>query len=168
MIGPPQLTPEMQGRIADVAEWLVKVGGSLALMWGFLARVAKPYVEWRKRKLVESIREAVQPELTVMTSLKADHQAIVKKLDVSLARQSELFDEIELFITVIADHHDRLEEVRELLDEAGFASRDRRDPPDRERDRRRAADLALEELQGRLRRRRRQDHEVENFHYRDT
>lgn len=153
------LPPDTQQRVADTVELFVKLAGALGIVWAFLVKVAKPYREWRHRQLTAAIRTALQPELKVVSELAAANNSVSAKLMLALERQSEIFDEFDLFVVVVADNRDRMEEMKELLDEAGFASRDRRQHADR----RRRADEAMEQLQGRLIARRRKEDELRNL-----
>lgn len=151
----PQLTPDDADRIADVIEFLAKLAGGLAIVWGFIAKVLKPYVDWRRRRLVEAIRSALKAELEVISRLEERDE----KIDIVLDRQSQIFEEMDLFMLVAGDAAERLDEVQGLLDEVGFASPERRTEVGDRRaaavDRRRAAGLALEQLSHRLTARRR-------------
>lgn len=152
---PQELPPDAAQRAADVFEFLAKLAGSAAIVWGFIAKVLKPYNDWRRRRLVEAIRSALKEELEVISRLEARDE----KLDLVLERQSQIFEEMDLFMLVTGDAAERLDELQGLLDEVGFASPDRRievgDRRAAEYDRRRAASLALEQLSQRLTARRR-------------
>lgn len=154
---PPDVSPEAAQRVANALEWLAKFAGSLLALWLFIARVGKPYFEWRDRQRATTIRAVLREELACLATISEREEANGKKLDLALARQDQVFGEIDLFVTVMADNRDRIDELNELLNEAGYASRDRRIAADR----RRAADEAMAELQGRLRGRRRHDDQLQ-------
>lgn len=139
--------------VGAVVEFLAKVAGSLLIVWGFIVRVWKPFVEWRRRRLTDAIRLALKAELEAMAGLPERDQALLDKVNLALDRQEQVFSEIDLFVIVMADSRDRMDEVTDLLNVSGFASRDRR--PVERTDRRRHADEAMAELQGQLRARRR-------------
>lgn len=140
--------PDAPQRAAEVLEFLAKLAGALAIVWGFIAKVAKPFVDWRRRRLQEAIRDALRADLDPLRELPS-------RVELALERQDQVFDEIDLFLEVIADNRDRINEINGFLDEVGFASRDRRHA-----ERRRTADEAFDELQGRLRSRRRRDDDI--------
>ena len=145
---PPDLPPDATQRAADVVEFLATVAGSLLIVWGFIARIAKPFVDWRRDRLRDAIRDALKADLDPLRALPSQ----VKR---ALDRQDQVFDEIDLFVAVIADNRERLDDISSLLDEVGYASRDRRTSTER----RQLADDAFAELQGRLRSRRRKEDE---------
>lgn len=145
----PQLDPDAAQRALDVVEFLAKLGGGLLIVWGFIARVAKPFVDWRRKRLQDAIRDALKADLDPLRELP-------DRVRLALERQDQVFDEIDLFVAVMSDHRERLEEFSGLLDEVGLASRDRRVNAERQR----LADDAFAELQGRLRSRRRQDDQL--------
>ncbi len=141
----PQLPPDGADRLADILELLTKAAGLFALAGAFIQWAIKPYIKWRRARLTEAITAALEPAMqTALEPLKGP-------VMLSLERQNLIFDELDLFITIVAEHQDRQDETNTLLDEVGLASHDRRVSETR---RRRAVE-ALEELQGRARMRRR-------------
>jgi hypothetical protein len=156
---PPELPPDAAQRAADTVEYLAKFAGSLGALWLFVAKVAKPFTEWRRKQLTAAIREAMAPELAAIAEIPDRDREVNAKLMLSLERQGQVFDELDLFVLVVADLKDRHDETNELLDAAGFGSRERR----RGHERRQAADDALAELQGRLVSRRRREEELRNL-----
>lgn len=158
-MNPPvqDLPPDPAQRVADTVEFLARIAGAALIVWGFIAKAGKPYFQWRQKQFSATIRAVLKEELACLAQLTAREEEINAKLDLALERQERVFDELDLFVAVLADSRDRLDEVKDLLNEAGYASRDRRIHSDR----RVAADEAMAELQGRLRGRRRQEDHLE-------
>lgn len=161
----PDLPPDTAERVADIMEYTAKTAVSLSAVWAFIALIARPFTEWRRKRLREAIREALKPELAAIADMPARETETNRKLDIALRRQDQVFDEIDLFVLVVADNRERLAEMQDLLDStAGLTAGDRRrNAPGA---RRRLADEALQELQGKLRARRRArtelaEHELE-------
>lgn len=151
----PDLPPDSAQRVLDIAEFLAKFVGSLAAVWIFLRRGGKPAIEWYRKRRIEVIREALKPELDCIAGLPARDERTDAKLDLSLERQSRIFDELDLLLVVVADGRERQDETNDLLDEV-FATADRRQSTTR----RQAAEAALAELQGRVISRRRREEEL--------
>lgn len=149
---PQDLPPDSAERIGDVLEFGAKAALSVGAIWALIARVFKPLAEWTRKRRALAIRAALAPELAVIAALPEREE----KLDLALERQDRVFDEIDLFVTVMADNRERLDEMNDLLNAHGFASRDRRSASER----RQFADEAMAELQGRMVARRRKDDQV--------
>jgi flagellar biosynthesis/type III secretory pathway M-ring protein FliF/YscJ len=123
---PPPSDPEITARVADVLELLAKVAGAAAIVWGFLAKVAKPWIEWRRatkakarKELEAQMREWFKEELTQFGLISA----VVPRIDV-------LFEDHDLLLELALDNRERHDETNELLDFLGFTS-DRRTSDDR-------------------------------------
>lgn len=147
----PMQSTDVRIRAADTLEFLARIAGAGLIVWGFVAKVGKPYFEWRQRKLNEAITAVLKLSLAGYT------KEITDKIDIALERQTRVFEEVDLLVVVLADNRDRMDEMKEMLDGAGFSSRNRRVHADR----RIAADEAMAELQGRIRGRRRHTDDLE-------
>lgn len=126
MNAPPPGDPEITARVADVVEVLAKVAGALLIVWGFLARVAKPWIEWRRatkararKELEAQMREWFSEELRSFELLAA----LVPRIDV-------LFQDHDLLLDIAFDNRERHDEMTDLLDTLGFTS-DRRTTDER-------------------------------------
>lgn len=157
----PQIPPDAAKHVGDVLEFGGKAAVALGAMWAFVIGVVKPYSAWRSKRRADEIRAALKPELDAIARLIAREEETDKKLDLVIDRQTQVFDEIDLFMVVVADNRERLDETNGLLDEV-FSSRDRRVHSAR----RQAADVALAELQGRVRMRRRRTDDLANLEVR--
>lgn len=145
----PDLTPQQAQHVGDVLEFSAKAAVSAGILWAFFVKIAKPFVEWRSHRRAAEMRAALKTELDCMSRMPALEEAVAAVLD----RQTAMFDEMDLFLKIATENHERLDEFRELMDEIGFASRDRRDVADR----RLAVSDALRELYERRTARRRRD-----------
>ena len=123
------MPPTNGQRAAATVQLLASVAGSLLIVWGFLAKVGKPFIEWRRRKLVEIMRDVLRDELG----------------------KAQLFADLDSLIKLASDNHERLDEINDLLTAMGVGN-DRRGP-----DRAKDAREILERLSERQARRRRGD-----------
>lgn len=98
-----QPSPTNGQRAAATIQLLASVAGSLLIVWGFLAKVAKPFIEWRRRKLVEIMRDVLRDELG----------------------KAQLFADLDSLIKLASDNHERLDEINDLLTAMGVGN-DRR------------------------------------------
>lgn len=108
--------PDNVQRASDVLELLAKVAGSVGILWAFGAKVVKPFIEWRYRRLKTAIRESLKEELECVADLadpKDGWKARVERLE-----------------RLALDNQERHNETNELLDFLGFTS-DRRSGSDR-------------------------------------
>jgi hypothetical protein len=156
----PQLPPDVGQHLGDVLEYAAKAAVSVGALWAFIAKIAKPFVEWRRHRLTVAIRAALGPELKMVAEIKASEEERGELVKLALERQSQLFSEMELFLVVVAEARDRLDDFSALLDEVGFSSRNRR--AETTGDRRRMSDEAMAQLQGIVRMRRRRADDLPN------
>lgn len=141
--GPPD--PELTQRALDVAEWTAKLAAAAAAVWAIVEKVGKPYADWRRRQLAIVIREVLKEPLAQLETLGDREKEIFELLTRVLARQDQLFKDIDAFILIATTNKDRLDEVNELLDALGFTT-DRRDG---DSDRRNKVELLLRDLNAR-------------------
>jgi hypothetical protein len=100
-VNPPANDPHLSERAADTIELLVKAGGLMGMLWAFIARVLKPYHEYRQQQLARTIRSVVAP---MLEPILKDHDVLVE---------------------IALDNRERHDETNGLLDFLGFTS-DRR------------------------------------------
>jgi hypothetical protein len=105
--------PELSTRALDLAEFGAKFAIALGGIYALVEKVAKPYYEWRKKRLALELKELLAPELERLEMLGAT--AI--EIRTVLARQTEIFQDFDAFMVVARDHTDRLDETNDLLDE---------------------------------------------------
>lgn len=118
MTAPPP-DPTLGRRVLDVLTILASVAGSLAIVWGFLKMVGKPWYDWRQRRQAAIIREVLKPQLDALDSICAREEA-------NVTANRELFKDFDKLMEIALDNRDRLDDMNNLLDALGFASRDRR------------------------------------------
>ncbi len=126
---PPPDQLDVLARMASTLELLAKVGGTLALLWGFLAKVIKPYQTWRRESQARIIREILAPELAQLREITVHEDSCARRLEVVLSHLRDLFGDHDSLLTIAIDNRDRLDETNELLDAIGFTSS--RQHPDR-------------------------------------
>lgn len=162
-MNPPvqDLPPDTAERVGDVLEWGGKLAVSLAAIWAFIAKIGKPYFAWRQRMRQQMIRSALTEELDCIKRMTTKQEETDHKIDLVLERQTVTFEDMELFLDIAHGIKERQDEVSDLLDEVGLASRDRREGREgRDEDRRSRVSTALDALQDRRKARRRRDDEV--------
>lgn len=115
-------------RAGDILEFLTKAGGLAALVAGFLKWAWKPYVEWRKKKTAELMREILEPELAALKALIEREDGCADRMEKATVQIKELFSEHDLLTRVVFDNRDRLDEFTEMLSYMGFDNERRRDP----------------------------------------
>lgn len=121
MNAPPPGDPQITERVASVVELLAKIAGGVAIIWAFLLKGAKPFIEWRRKvksreraELETHVREMFAAELREFKSLAG----IIDRIDV-------LFADHDLLLDIALDNRERHDETNELLDVLGFTT-DRR------------------------------------------
>lgn len=112
-----EIDPHIAERLASVFEFLTKLGGVVGALWVAIAKVAKPYQEWRRQHLAATMREVFAPELKVLADAVASEHSCADRMDRVLARQEALFDDFDLQLVIVADTRERQDETNALLDE---------------------------------------------------
>lgn len=149
--------PEFTKRALDVAEWVAKLAAAVAAVWALVEKVGKPYANWRRGQLAAAIHEVLKEPLAQLEAMAEREREIFELLGRVLARQDQLFRDIDTFITIATMNQDRLDEVNELLDALGFTSDRRADS-----DRRAQVEHLLRDLSLRQKARKRYDEETDN------
>jgi hypothetical protein len=146
---PPPTDPQLGERIANVVEIGAKVSIGLGGVWAFVAKVAKPFLEWRRAtrlkeraEMEKQMREMFAPELQAFT-----------RLSESVGRIDVLFEDHDLLLDIALDNRERHDETNALLDFLGFTS-DRRASDER---REKVAEMVLTLSERRKERRRQGD-----------
>lgn len=131
---PPPETTDVATRVASTLELWAKVGGSLAILWGFVARVVKPFIVWRREQQAKVVREVLAPELHQLATVQAElretrehEDGCAGRMERVLESLREFFSDHDRLITIALDDRDRLDEVNELLNALGFSSERRTD-----------------------------------------
>lgn len=115
-------------RAGDIIEFLSKAGGLVVLIASFLKWAWKPYVEWRRKRLAELIKEVLGPELLSLKNVVDREDGCIDRLDVLVDQIRQLFDEHDLLTKVVFENRDRLDEFADLLTHMGLDNERRRDP----------------------------------------
>jgi hypothetical protein len=134
-------------RIASTLELLAKGGGLLGMLWAFLAKVLKPWIEARRKARVTEIRDAIAPEVDKLNDLIEREEQCAERNEelhdrqqIFHERQQRIFGEFDQMLKILVDNRERINEQNDLLDQV-FALDRRVDP-----DRRREIDVMLAEL----------------------
>lgn len=155
MSPPVPETTDAAARIASTVELWAKIAGSLLILWGFIARVYKPLVLWRREHQARVIREVLKPELARLDQVLEHEDGCAGRMEQVLDRLRAFFADHDYLIEIALDNRERLDENNDFLDALGFAARERRTDEDRRklidnmvrdlvekrRDRRRSVDL---------------------------
>jgi hypothetical protein len=130
MNAPAPTDPQIAEKVASVVELYAKIAGALGAVWLGLAKVAKPYQEWKREHLATTMRDIFAAELTQLAEAVEAETSCAERMAKVLQRQEDLFDEFDLVIAVVHDTRDRQDETNQLLDALAFTS-DRRSNGDR-------------------------------------
>lgn len=115
-------------RAGAIIDFLTKAAGLAAIVAGFLKWAWKPYVEWRRRRLAELMKELLGAELKALRALIEREDGCADRMDIAVEQIRQLFDEHDLLTKVVFDNRDRLDEFSELLSNFGLDNERRRDP----------------------------------------
>lgn len=115
----------------NTLEWLAKLAGSLVILWGFIARVLKPYSEWRRKHLAGVMREVLKDELAAMARITANEELCAQRLDAAVGKMEALYEEHDTHGEGMAMLTETVEEIYGLLDALGLHANDRRDGDER-------------------------------------
>lgn len=126
--------PQTTKAVNDVIEYGGKAAVSLTAVYAFVALIAKPFLTWRKnhkielrRREADLIRDILKEDLARLSGVCDREEEIMTAQREMLARQAQIFNDTDRLIDVALDNRDRLDEMNELMDELGLASRDRRE-----------------------------------------
>lgn len=148
---PPPDEVDVASRIAATVQIWATIAGALAIVWGFLVRVYKPLVMWRREHQARVIREVLAPELRQLKEFAAHEDSCVGQMETVLEKLREFFGDHDSLISISIDNRERLDENNDFLDALGFTSRERRT----DEERRKIIDDLVSELGRRSRARRR-------------
>lgn len=127
----PPLPPEANDRALDIIEFLTKFSGALLALWAFLAKVGKPYVEWRRRHLAEMMRDVLKDELAAMRRFTEQEDLCAQRLDHATARIEEIVEEHDMVVQAVHSIAETQEEMWDLLTALGLHANERRTGDDR-------------------------------------
>ncbi len=142
---------DVAARVASTLELWAKIGGSLVILWGFIARVYKPFIVWRREHQARVIREVLKPELARLDQVIEHEDGCAGRMEQVLDRLRAFFSDHDYLIEIALDNRERLDENNDFLDALGFASRERRT----DEQRRQLIDAMVRELVEKRRERRR-------------
>jgi hypothetical protein len=127
--------PATSSRLADLADYLVKLGTGFVAAWGIVVKIGKPayafrakILERRDDALAAKIRSILDPELQDLGRLSS----CTDQLETVLTRQREVFTDLDSVLHIVNDNRDRIDETNDLLNVLGFSS-DRRASNDERR-----------------------------------
>lgn len=150
--------PATTQKAIDLADYVARIAASLVVAWGAVEKIVKPLIEWRSKlriareaALTLKVRDVLKPELDDLKRLGV----CTDRLEVVLARQTEIFTDVDKLLTIVEDNRERLNETAGLLDAMGLTSDRRTDTVERQ-----AFDVQIQQLRDRQRDRRRQEREV--------
>lgn len=126
MNAPPPNDPQITERVADVVELLAKIAGGVGIVWAFLLKGAKPFIEWRRKA---KGRERLELERHVREMFAAELRAFGALSDLP-GRFDLLAKDHDILLDIALDNRERHDETTALLDFLGFTS-DRRSSDDR-------------------------------------
>lgn len=122
----PAPDPTISKRALDSIQVLATVAGSLTVVWGFMKVAGTPFFEWRKRRQTEIVRTVLKEQLDRLDAVCDREEEILREYSRIVQRQEAIFRDLDVLLDIAQDNRDRLDEINELLDSVGLASRDRR------------------------------------------
>jgi hypothetical protein len=129
----PPLDPQTTKAVNDVIEYGGKAAISLASIIAFVKLIAQPIIKWRdtrraarKKAEAEMIREVLREEIGRLDAICEREEQILDEYQKIIARQEQIFRDIDHLVELALDNRDRLDEINALMDELGLSSRDRR------------------------------------------
>jgi hypothetical protein len=130
---PPPLDPHTAKAVNDVIEYGGKAAVSLAAIAAFVRLIAQPVMKWRdtrrtarKKAEAEMIREVLREEIARLDAICKREEQILDEYVKIIARQEQIFRDIDQLVELALDNRERLDEINCLMDELGLTSRDRR------------------------------------------
>lgn len=146
------MAPDALERLLDVAQFAAKAAIALGSVWAFLAKVGKPYLEWRRRWRRQELRGAFEQELQLLNSMVESASDCAEETEQTVIQVRSLFGDMDQVLEIATDNRERIDEINQLLDQLGFSSERRTDE-----ERRAEIDVMLDSLNEQRRRRRRGD-----------
>lgn len=141
-------------RVLDTLDHLLRVAAWPGAVWLAVQGVAKPFMEWRRKSIGRTIRDALEPDLKKLSALVDREEDCAEAHERVLERQAVMFGEFDNILSILTDNRSRIDEVNELLDQV-FALDRRVDG-----ERRREVDAMLAQLNHRRQAERRKDDEA--------
>jgi hypothetical protein len=123
--------PENAVRALDIIEFLTKFSGALLALWAFIAKVGKPYVEWRRRHMAELMREVLKEELAALARVTSQEELCAERLTAAAQRMEDVLDEQEVMSKAIHSIAETQDEMWDLLTALGLNANDRREGDER-------------------------------------
>jgi hypothetical protein len=123
--------PQSTKAALDTIEFLAKFTGMLVVLWGFIAKVLKPYQDWRRRHLAEMMREILKDELTSLARITQQEELCAERLTTATERIEEVVEEHDALIRAIGNIAETQEEIWDLLTALGLHANDRREGDER-------------------------------------
>lgn len=137
-------------RLLDILEFGAKAAIALGAVWAFIAKVATPLIEWRRRARKQELRTAFEAELQLLNSMVETANELVSDTEETVLQVRALFGDMDRVLEIATDNRERIDEINQLLDQLGFSSERRSDS-----ERRAEIDAMLDSLNEERRRRRR-------------
>lgn len=109
--------PDLNARAFDIIEWGAKAAIGLGSIKVFLASIYKPFVEWRKEHNAKTIREVLAPELAQLQQMIHDESGCAENMQTAVRAFSEVFHDLDRFLSITIDNRDRIDETNDLLNE---------------------------------------------------
>ena len=109
--------PQFADRAASTVELLIKSGSLLGMLWLGVTKVLKPYHDYRRSSLKAAMAEILEPTLAKMNNAIEREVESAERQAVLYERQTVLFEDIDLFIKLAEDSHDRQDETNGLMDQ---------------------------------------------------
>jgi hypothetical protein len=101
----------------DLIEWIAKAAVGLGSIKVFLAGIYKPFMEWRRKLVAQTVREVLAPELKQLQDIIAEESGCAESLKITARSMHEMFNDLDKMLVIATDNRARIDETNDLLDE---------------------------------------------------
>lgn len=102
---------------SDTIDFLIKLGAAFGALWAGVAKIWKPYVQWRREHTANITREVLKPELDQLRALIESESGCAEHMEAAVRGLTQVFSEMDSWMGLAIDNRERLDETNDLLDE---------------------------------------------------
>lgn len=121
---PEHLPPDVPERVVALLDFLARMGISVAAFYAAMRGVIQPLMEFRRAMkerqaaaLAEQVKTILKPDLDRFRAVVEREETCADQNEKILARQTEIFRDMALFLEISADNRERHDETAELLNQ---------------------------------------------------
>lgn len=121
---PEHLPPDVPERVVALLDFLARAGIGVAAFYASMQGVVKPFLEFRRAQrekqaavLAEQVKAILKPDLDRLNAIVGREETCADQNEKILARQTEIFRDMALFLEISQDNRERHDETSELLNQ---------------------------------------------------